>query len=90
MPQMRKVEQAMATITESEASSKASLWNTFGAAIRQTASRFGLWTRRALFRRPLSSLNERELEDIGVRRVNTTAEGNQAFWRARIELRGGF
>jgi uncharacterized protein YjiS (DUF1127 family) len=87
---MRKVQQAMATITESKASSKASLWNTSGAAIRQTASRLRLWTRQALYRRPLSSLNERELEDIGASRAKATTEGNQAFWRARIELRGGF
>ena len=89
MPQMRKVEQAMATITES-APSRASLWNRSGAAIRQTASRFRLWTRQTLFRRPLSSLNERELNDIGVSGANATTEGNQAFWRARIELGGGF
>ena len=87
---MREVEQAMATITGLEASSKASLWNTSGAAIRQTANRLRLWIRQALFRRPLSSLNERELKDIGVSRANATTEGNQAFWRARIDLRGGF
>ena len=80
----------MATITELEASSKVSLWHTSGGAIRQTASRFRLWVKRALFRRPLSSLNERELKDIGVSRANGTTEGNQAFWRARIDLRGGF
>jgi len=80
----------MAIITKSEASSKASLWHTSGGAIRQTASRFRLWTRRALFRRPLSSLSERELKDIGVSRANAPTEGNQAFWRARIDLRGGF
>jgi uncharacterized protein YjiS (DUF1127 family) len=80
----------MAIITESEASSKASLWSTSGAAIRQTASRLRLWTEQALFRCPLSSLNERELKDIGVGCANAPTEGNQAFWRARIELRGGF
>jgi uncharacterized protein YjiS (DUF1127 family) len=76
----------MATIPESETFSKASLpsW----AAIRQTASWLPLWTRQALFSRPLSSLNERELKDIGVSHANATTEDYQAFWRARIELRG--
>jgi uncharacterized protein YjiS (DUF1127 family) len=80
----------MATITESEASSKASRWSTLGAVIRLTASRIRLWIRQALFRRPLTSLTERELKDIGVTCPNATSAGNQAFWRARIELRGGF
>jgi uncharacterized protein YjiS (DUF1127 family) len=60
------------------------------AAVVRALIRLWKWQVETRRRRPLSSLNRRELNDIGVSRATTAGEGNRAFWRARMDLHGGF
>jgi uncharacterized protein YjiS (DUF1127 family) len=79
----------MAMTTERRAPSHTSFWAAAAAEIGQAATRLQVWQERALLRRALHSLSDHELKDIGKGRADAVREGNQLFWRARINLPTG-
>jgi uncharacterized protein YjiS (DUF1127 family) len=57
-------------------------WASLGAAIDDAAAMLFAWHERARQRRELLSLNDRELQDIGISRADAVGEGDKPFWSA--------
>jgi len=51
------------------------------AIARSIASLVRLWCERSRARRQLAAMNERELQDIGIRRSDIIGEIGKPFWR---------
>jgi uncharacterized protein YjiS (DUF1127 family) len=80
----------MAVVSEGRVSSFHARWDGASAAVSRALTRLWKWQVTIRRRRPLSSLNERELNDIGASRPNSAGERGEAFWRARMDLHVGF
>src|SRR5262249_34338898 len=65
-------------------------WVAAGAAISQFATAPLVWWDRALMRRPLLSLSDYALKDIGWSRADIMSDDDRASWRARIGRPHGF
>ncbi len=54
----------------------------FAAALERLFATLLDWHRRAVERRQLLGLDERQLQDIGISRYDAVHEGDKPFWRA--------